>query len=223
MPVPINFGGAVSGFSNLASAGIFGPSQSTTPAGFSNPSGGLLGDILNVANFGLDVFQTVRGDNRPVQNVAATPQIASSSTVPTPAGVVSRFTGNFAPGSIQTVNALPGATQAAASMQSIAPLARAGVAWVLRKIKANTGLRITTKKIVSAIRQFGPAAVATWAGVTMAELMIVWDRGSRRVKRRFTKRDRSRGRAYIRHLKRNVDELKSLGCGPKTRSPRRKC
>lgn len=210
----------VTGFQRIADAGVFGPPTnaiSQIGTEFNNAgSGNVLSDILQVANFGLDVFQTVRGNGG---SPAPSSSITSVSTVPTPAGSISRFAGNFAPGGQQAAMRLPFPTAAGAGAVA---LARTGVAFVLRKIKANTGIRITTKKIVSAIRQFGPSAVAVWAGVSMSELMIVWDRGSRRVKRRFTKRDRSRGRSYIRHLKRQADELKSLGCGPKTRTTRKR-
>jgi len=211
----------LTGFQNLADAGLFGaPQNNITQANvdFNNAgSSGLLGNFLDLANFGLDVFQTVRGPSAPV---APASSITAVSTVPTPGGSIGRFAGNFSPqsGVVPAAMRLPGGMAAGA-----VAAARIGVAFVLRKIKANTGIRITTKKIVSAIRQFGPSAVAVWAGVTMAELMIVWDRGSRRVKRRFTKRDRSRGRSYIRHLKRQADELKDLGCGPKTRTRKRSC
>jgi len=210
----------LTGFQNLADAGLFGPPKTNitqATVDFNNAgSGNILSDILSVGQFGLDVFQTVRGTP---QAASPTSSITAVSSVPTPTGSVSRFAGNFAPQATQAAMRLPGGMGAAAGAVA---LARTGVAFVLRKIKANTGLRITTKKIVSAIRQFGPSAVAVWAGVSMAELMIVWDRGSRRVKRRFTKRDRSRGRSYIRHLKRQADELKSLGCGPKTRTTRKR-
>lgn len=214
----------VTGFQNLANAGVFGTERSPGSAEiFNSAGGGLLSNVLDIGRFGLDVFQTVRGGG---SNAMPAPAITASSTVPTPDNSISRFAGNFAPGAGGAVQAmgrlpLPGVGAVGGALLAAG---RTGVAFVLRKIKANTGLRITTRKIVAAIRQFGPAAVATWAGVSMAELMIVWDRGSRRVKRRFTKRDRSRGRSYIRHLKRQADELKSLGCGPKTRTTRRsKC
>lgn len=213
----------LTGFQNLADAGLFGaPQNQAAQVGidFNNAGSGssILGDILNVANFGLDVFQTVRGPQAPISPASS---LTAVSTVPTPGGSIGRFAGNFAPQASQAAMRLPGGMAAGAG--GVVAAARIGVAFVLRKIKANTGIRITTKKIVSAIRQFGPSAVAVWAGVTMAELMIVWDRGSRRVKRRFTKRDRSRGRSYIRHLKRQADELKDLGCGPKTRTRKRSC
>ncbi len=209
------------GFQNLADAGLFGPPKNAitqATVDFNNAgSSGVLSDILQVANFGLDVFQTVRGGGS--NAVQSAPAVQSVSTVPTPSSSISRFAGNFAPGT----NVVPAMARLPVGPGAALGAMRTGVAFVLRKIKTNTGIRITTKKIVSAIRQFGPSAVAVWAGVSMAELMIVWDRGSRRVKRRFTKRDRSRGRSYIRHLKRNVEELKDLGCGPKTRTRKRSC
>lgn len=222
----------ITGFQNLANAGLFGSSRSSanTAEIFNSAGSGssLLDNILDVGRFGLDVFQTVRGGNN--GSPGPGPAITASSTVPTADTTVSRFSGNFAPGfggATQAMARIPGGAGTilgAGAGGAVVAAGRAGVAFVLRKIKANTGLRITTKKITSAIRQFGPAAVATWAGVSMGELMIIWDRGSRRVKRRFTKRDRSRGRSYIRHLKRQADELKDLGCGPKTRvSRKRKC
>lgn len=224
MPLGINFGGATTGFSGLAQAGVFGPPRSSPTVSLPPVGDSVLGDILNVANFGLDVFQTVRGDNRPAPAPAVPVASQPSSSVPTPPGVTSRFTGNFAPGSrVTPAGPLDGGQQAAMVIGPATTAMRMGVAMILRKIKQFTGARVTTKKLVSAIRQFGFNAVMVWAGVSMAELMVVWERGSRRPRRRFTKRDRSRGRSYIRHLKKQADELKSLGCGPRTRTTRRKC
>ena len=171
--------------------------------------------VLQAGRFGLDIFKSVTGRNVPPAAVAITNPSPASSIVPIPANITSVNTAQFAPGSNLVMRLPPGLASSAATV------IRSGVSGILRKIKANTGLRITTKKIVSAIREFGPAAVASWAGVTMEELMVIWDRGSRRVKRRFTKRDRSRGRSYIRMLARNVQELKDLGCGPAIRKRRK--
>lgn len=213
------------GFQNLADAGLFGPPRNSAPI-ISAPSigsGNVLADILSVGQFGLDVFSTVRGGGggSAPSPAASVPVSAPSSSVPTPPGVTSRFVGNFAPGFAQASGSFPQGDQAAMVIGPSGAL-RVGVAFVLRKIKNFTGVRVTTKKIVQAIRQFGFNAVIVWAGVSLAELMVVWERGSRRVKRRFTKRDRSRGRSYIRHLKKSADELKSLGCGPRSVARRKR-
>lgn len=207
--VPTDFGGAVSGTE-------FFQTSPNVPT-ISIPSViDTAGDILGLVSTGADLFDRFSGRGR----VSAPPptRTAASSTVPVPPAGFG-ISSSFLPG-----RSLP---QAQPAMASIPPAAvgavRTGVAFVLRKIKANTGAKVTSKKIAAAIRQWGPATVAAWAGVSLAELMVVWDRGSRRVRRRFTKRDRSRGRAYIRMLKRQAQELKDLGCGPRTRTRRKVC
>jgi len=210
--MPISLGGfGPEGFPTLSFV-----QQSNNPPAINTIGGAsnLFDQVLQAGRFGLDIFREVSGRNVPISALVPTNPSPASSVVPIPANITSINTGQFSPQS--NLMRLPPGLAATASTA-----VRSGVAGILRKIKANTGLRITTKKIVSAIREFGPSAVASWAGVTMEEMMVIWDRGSRRVKRRFTKRDRARGRSYIRMLARNVQELKDMGCGPATRKRRK--
>ena len=212
MPLGISFGGAQSGFNVFQ--GIAAGNQAPSFNTLGGPSN-LFDQVLQAGQLGLGIFNAVTGRNVPPSASVPTNPSPASSIVPIPMNITRVNTAQFAPQS--NLMAMPGRMAAGAAVA----IAKSGVAVILRKIKANTGLRITTKKIVSAIREFGPSAVASWAGVTMEEMMVIWDRGSRRVKRRFTKRDRSRGRSYIRMLARNVQELKDLGCGPATRKRRK--
>jgi len=81
---------------------------------------------------------------------------------------------------------------------------------LLKIASANSGIRATTKKIVSHMRNFGFEQTAAYFGLSIPQLSYIWIRGTKRVKRRFTGRDKSRAKAYIRHLKSCESELKSL-------------
>jgi len=211
--MPISLGGfGPEGFPTLGFV-----QGSNNPATFNSAgsASNLFDQVLQAGQLGLNIFREVSGRNVPPTALVPTNPSPASSIVPVPAAITRINTSQFSPQSNLMMRLPPGLAATASST------VRSGVAGILRKIKANTGLRITTKKIVSAIREFGPAAVASWAGVSMEEMMVIWDRGSRRVKRRFTKRDRARGRSYIRMLARNVQELKDMGCGPATRKRRK--
>lgn len=74
----------------------------------------------------------------------------------------------------------------------------------------NIGQAVTTKKIISTIRQFGFERASQFFGLSTDQLSYIWLRGTQRRKTRFTSNDKRRARGYIRHLKRCESELKSL-------------
>ena len=84
------------------------------------------------------------------------------------------------------------------------------ISGILAEARSKTGQRITTKKIVSVTRQVGFEAAADIFGLSIEEIAVVWMHGTRRRKRRWTRRDMMRGRAYIGHLERCAKELDKL-------------
>lgn len=74
----------------------------------------------------------------------------------------------------------------------------------------NVGAPVTTKKVVSTIRQFGFERASQFFGLNVDQLSYIWLRGTKRTKTRFTSNDKRRARGYIRHLKRCEAELSSL-------------
>lgn len=81
---------------------------------------------------------------------------------------------------------------------------------LLNAASNNIGQPVTTKKIVSTIRQFGFERASQFFGLSPTQLSYIWLRGTQRRKTRFTSNDKRRARGYIRHLKRCEAELKSL-------------
>ena len=90
---------------------------------------------------------------------------------------------------------------------------------ILAKARAHTGMPMTTRKIIGLIREFGPYVAGGLLGLAIEELAEIWQHGTRRRRRRWTKRDMARARAYIRHLQQQEKQLNELR--PRRRATRR--
>lgn len=90
---------------------------------------------------------------------------------------------------------------------------------ILQKARAHTGMPMTTRKIVGLIKEFGPYVAGGLLGLAVEELAEIWSHGTRRRRRRWTKRDMARARAYISHLQRQEKQLNELR--PRRRATRR--
>lgn len=100
----------------------------------------------------------------------------------------------------------------------------AGIAGVLGRARAFTGKAMTSKKIMGLIRTFGWQAAATMTGLTLVELMDLWSAKSRRSRIRFTSRDKSRAKKYIRMLARcSADYTALRGRSSYTKRRRKVC
>lgn len=74
----------------------------------------------------------------------------------------------------------------------------------------NVGAPVTTKKVISTLRQFGFERASQFFGLSPDQLSYIWLKGTRRSKTRFTSNDKRRARSYIRHLQRCETELNRL-------------
>lgn len=172
------------------------------------PIGGLIGSVGGAL---IDRNQAKVAAKRAAQ--MSTVEVPATSTVPTPAATAlsEPFVGGG--NNIQVAGLfprLPTPRLPAPRVSRTIAGAGGGIADILARARANSGMRITGKKIVSLIRQFGWATVGGWLGLEVAELMEVWQHQTRRRRRRWTRKDLQRGRAYIRHLERAEKELNSL-------------
>lgn len=187
-----------------------------------NPIGAALGKRISgeVENFtdriaGIDTGAMRRAAQRSATVVAPAqaPAPMYNSFSAGPAGQTgSEFTSAFLGG------LLPAAGRA---LPVASAMIRGGrIAPILAKARANLGQPITSRKLVSLIRQFGWATVAGWAGLEVAELLQIWQHQTRRRRRRWTAKDMTRARAYVRHLERCERELNSLRPRSRSRSKR---
>lgn len=129
-----------------------------------------------------------------------------TAVVPSPYG--------FQPASFQTAGLgglIPALTRGLPAVGTASRAIGGGrISGILATARANTGRPVTSRRIVSLVREFGWAAVGAWFGLNQEDLMEIWMHQTRRRRRRWTPKDRARGRAYINYLKRCERELNNL-------------
>ena len=138
--------------------------------------------------------------------------VVGTSGVPVPA------TSSLVP-AIRTGTSIANRLFGGTGFLGLGPSTGGQIAPILAKARANTGQPMTSKKIVNLIRNFGFEVAGEFLGLSYEELATIWLHASRRRKRRWTRRDMSRARGYIRHLQRCERELDALR--PRRRTARR--
>ena len=180
-----------------------------------------------IGNVGADIFRGVSpwldafgvwGGTQGSTHPGSTP-IISPATAPAPGQRVPSAAGQ--PASVASAGFIAPMLGAGSRIptigRSLLPAAAAGgaviaggIRSVLLKARLATGSAMSSRKLVSLIKQFGWAVVASWTGLTVAELMGVWEHQTRRRRRRWTRRDMSRARGYLRYLEGQAREFKRL-------------